>query len=101
MSYRSWTRVLCVVGAFVALGCASATPQVSAAEAPAAQTLSYETPLAFSTKTAACSFAVKKARRAAVSACTVASLSVGRDDCECSRKGSHFGCTIEASYTCQ
>ena len=101
MSYRSWTRMLCVVGAFVALGCASATPQVSVAERSSAQSLSYQSPIAFSTATSACNFAVRKARRSASASCSVASVSVARDDCECSREGSHYGCSVEAAFTCQ
>ncbi len=100
MSYRSWTRLLCVVGAFVALGCAG-TPAVSAADRASAQTLELETPFLFSTKNAACSFAVRRVRQRAVNTCSVAALSATRDDCECSRNGSHFGCRIEAAYTCQ
>ena len=100
MSYRSWTRLLCIIGAFVVLGCAG-TPAVSAADRASAHTLELETPFAFGTKTAACRFAVRKVRQRAVRECSVATLSAGRDDCECARDGTYFGCSIEAAYTCQ
>ncbi len=100
MSYRSWTRTLCVVAAFLALGCA-ATPPVASASEGAAMTVAYQSPFAFSSTRSACSFAVQKARRKATNACSVASLSVDQASCECSREGSKFGCEVEAAYTCQ
>lgn len=100
MSVRSFTRTLFVVAAFLTVGCASSTPPVASAEQGAAMKLAYQSPFGFGTKRAACDFAVSKARRKAVNACSVASLSVSRDSCECSREGSKFGCEVEAAYTC-
>ena len=102
MSHRSRIFLaLCLVGAFVALGCTSRTPELEAAERDAARRLSYQTPIRFSTKQSACDFAVKKVRRRAVNSCSLTALSVRREDCSCSRQGSAWGCSIEAAYTCE
>lgn len=100
MTYRSFSRTLCVVAALVAMGCAG-TPNVAAADRAAAQTLNYKTPFSFSSKSSACNFAVGKARSRAAHSCSVSALSVARDDCECTRDGGKFGCEIEAAYTCR
>ena len=101
MSRQSWIHMICVVGTLLALGCAGPTPEVAAADRSSAQTTRYQSPAAFQTKSAGCNYAVKKARQQAARACAVASLSVDRDSCQCSRGGSGWGCSVEAMYTCQ
>ena len=103
MSHRSWTRVICIVGAFVALGCAGPTPEVSAADRSSAQTIRAESLFGFGTKRSACDYAVKESRQKARRSCSVAALSVDREACECSRGGSNskWGCSVEAVFTCQ
>ena len=100
MSRQSWIHMICVVGTLLALGCAGPTPEVSAADRSSAQTLRYQSPVAFQTKSAACNYAVEKARQQAGRTCSVASLSVDRDSCQCSRS-SAWGCSVEAVYTCE
>jgi hypothetical protein len=100
MSYQSIVRALFVLTTFLTLGCASGTPPVAATDQGSAITVAYRSPFGFGTKRAACDYAVGKARRRATNACSVASLSVDRDSCECSREGSKFGCEVEGAYTC-
>ncbi len=101
MSIQNLFRVVCILGAFSALGCAATTPQVSAAAAGSAQTLAYASPASFSTKASACNFAVQKARRQAANSCSVTALTVDRAQCECSRTGAKHACEVEAVFTCQ
>jgi len=101
MSIRSFTRIVFLVGAFAALGCAGTSTLPPVTQAADAQTLTYASPIAFSSRAAACDYAVKRVRKKLSRSCTLSALSVDRGQCDCTRSGARHGCEIEAAFSCQ